>query len=98
MRARSTPTGLEVSIDLPAGTVADEVVAANETAGVVIRPLIDFPRSTFTDTARGREYSRPHVRAFIVGATDTKEGWPEVTMSLDALDEGRSAVRGDESD
>ena len=92
LRARSTARGLEVEIDLPAGTVADEIVAANETAGVVIRPLIDFARSTFTDTKAGREYSRPHVRAFIVGATDTKEGWPEVTMSLDTLDEGRSSV------
>ena len=97
LRARSTARGLEVEIDLPAGTVADEIVAANETAGVVIRPLIDFARSTFTDTARGREYARPHVRAFIVGATDTKEGWPEVTVDYDVV-EGRSSVRGDESD
>ena len=101
--ARSTAKGLAVSIDLPSGTVADEIVAANETAGVVIRPLIDFARSTFTDTARGREYARPHVRAFIVGATDTKEGWPEVTVDYDVVEgradrlEIRSELRFDES-
>ena len=63
--------------------VGDEVIAANEAAGVIVRPLIDMERSEFTDTDKGRVYSRPHVRAFIVGATDTKEGWPDVTIDYD---------------
>lgn len=83
LRATSTDEGLEIEIDLPAGAVGDEVIAANEAAGVVVRPLIDFDRSDFTDTERGREYTRPHVRAFIVGATDTKEGWPAVRVDYD---------------
>ena len=80
LRGRSTDTGLEVEIDLPVGTVADEIIAAHETAGVVIRPLIDPARSEFTDTDRGREYTRPHLRALLIGSTDTKSGWPDPTI------------------
>ena len=90
VRATSTDDGLEVEVDLPAGVVGDEIVAANEAAGVIIRPLIDFDRSEFTDTDKGREYTRPHLRAFIVGATDTKAGWPDPTIDY-GDPEGRAA-------
>ena len=90
LRGRSTDDGLKVEIDLPAGAVGNEIIAANETAGVVIRPLIDYDRSDFTDTDAGREVTRPHLRAFIVGATDTKEGWPEVIVDYDG--EGRRST------
>ena len=80
LRARSTAKGLEIEIDLPVGAVGEEVIAAHETAGVIVRPLIDMGKSSFTDTVRGREYTRPHVRAFLVGATDSKQGWPEVLI------------------
>ena len=86
VRARSTDDALEIEIDLPAGAIGDEILAANETAGVIIRPLIDPTRSEFIDTDRGREYSKPHLRAFIVGATDTKVGWPDVVID-DVLDD-----------
>ena len=89
LRGRATDEGLEVEIDLPAGAVGDEVIAANETAGIVIRPLIDPDRSEYQDTDRGREYTKPWLRAFIVGATDTKAGWPEVIVDYDG--EGRAA-------
>ena len=59
------------------------MIAANETVGVIVRPLIDLERSEYVDTDKGREYSRPHVRAFIVGATDTKQGWPDVAVDYD---------------
>ena len=81
LRATSTDDGLEIEVDLPAGTVGDEVVAAHEAAGVIVRPLIDMERSEFIDTDKGREYSRPHLRALLVGATDTKAGWPEPVIS-----------------
>ena len=87
VRAVSTDEALEIEVDLPAGAIGDEIVAAHETAGVVIRPLIDFDRSEFTDTDKGREYSRPHLRALLVGATDTKKGWPDPTID-NALDDG----------
>ena len=84
-----TDDGLDLEIDLPAGAVGDEIIAAHEAAGVVIRPLIDFDRSEFTDGPDGREYTRPHLRAFLVGATDTKAGWPDPTIDYDV--EGRAA-------
>ena len=80
VRARSTAGALEIEIDLPAGAIGDEMVAAHEAAGLVIRPLIDPTRSEYLDTDRGREYSNPHLRAFIVGSTDTKAGWPDVVI------------------
>jgi len=83
LRARSTDDGLELEIDLPAGAVGDEIVAANEAAGTVIRPLIDYDRSEYTDTDTGRVVTRPHLRAFIVGSTDAKAGWPAVRIDYD---------------
>lgn len=80
LRARSTDDGLDIEIDLPAGTVGDEIVAANEAAGVVVRPLVDYDRSEFTDGPDGRTVTRPHLRAFIVGATDTKKGWNDAVI------------------
>ena len=80
LRATSTDAGLDIEVDLPAGTVGDEIVAAHESAGVVVRPLIDMNLSEFVDTARGREYTKPHLRAFIVGATDTKSGWDDAVI------------------
>ena len=83
VRATSTDDGLEVEIDLPAGAVGDEIIAANEAAGVIVRPLIDYERSEFTDGPDGRTVTRPHLRAFIVGATDTKEGWDDAVIDYD---------------
>ena len=80
LRATSTDNGLDLEIDLPVGAVGDEVIAANDTAGVIVRPLIDMDRSEFVDTASGREYSKPYLRAFVVGATDTKKGWPDAVI------------------
>ena len=89
LRGKSTDDGLELEVDLPAGAIGDEIVAANEAAGVIVRPLIDFDRSEFVDGPEGREYTRPHLRAFLVGATDTKAGWPDPTIDYDV--EGRAA-------
>ena len=89
VRAVSTDDGLEVEVDLPAGAVGDEVVAAHEAAGVIVRPLIDPDRSEFTDTDKGREYTKPYLRAFIIGATDAREGWPDAVISYDG--EARAA-------
>ena len=77
LRATSTDDGLDIEIDLPAGTIGDEVVAAHESAGIVARPLIDFGRSKFVDTDQGREYTKPWLRAILVGSTDSKGGWPD---------------------
>ena len=80
LRATSTGDGLQLEIDLADGTVADELVAVHETAGIVARPLIDFDRSYFTDTERGREYEAPWLRAILLGSTDSKQNWPEAVI------------------
>ena len=81
LRARSTADALEIEMDLASGEVGDAVVDAHLSAGVVVRPLIDFDRSEFTDTERGREYVKPYLRALLVGATDEKSGWPDPEIS-----------------
>ena len=90
LRAVSTVDGLDLEMDLPAGEVGDAVVAAHESAGVVVRPLIDFDRSEFTDSDKGREYTAPFLRAFLIGATDHKGGWPEPRIDYEA--EGERAA------
>ena len=95
LRGRSTADGLEVEIDLPAGAVGDEVLAAHSAAGVVVRPIIDYDRSEYVDTEGGREVTRAHLRAFLVGATDTKAGWPEpriVATPGDLMPDGERAA------
>ena len=89
VRATSTDDGLEIEVDLPAGAVGDEIIAANEAAGVIVRPLIDYDRSEFTDGPDGRTVTKPHLRAFIVGSTDTKKGWPDAVIDYDG--EARAA-------
>ena len=83
LRAESLPGGLAIEIDLPAGAVGDELVAAHEAAGVIVRPLIDMERSEYVDTDKGREYTKPFLRAILVGATDTKAGWPDPKIDYD---------------
>ena len=89
LRGKSTDDGLEIEVDLPAGTVGDEVIAAHESAGVIVRPLIDYDRSEYTDTPDGRVVTKPYLRAFIVGATDAREGWTDATIDYDG--EARAA-------
>ena len=83
LRAKSTDTGLDLEIDIPTGTVGDDLVAAHESSGVILRPLIDMDRSEFVDGARGREYSKPFLKAILVGPTDSKEGWPVPRLEYD---------------
>ena len=83
LRARDGGDGLTVEVDLPTGEAGDMAVSASEAAGIIVRPLIDMDRSEFTDTDRGREYTRPHVRAFLVGSTDARDGWPDARIDYD---------------
>ena len=89
LRGKSTDDGLEIEVDIPAGAVGDEIVAAHEAAGVIVRPLLDYELSEYTDDADGRTVTKPHVRAFIVGATDTRAGWTDAVISYDG--EARAA-------
>ena len=90
LRARDGEDGLEVEVDLPTGEAGDMALSASEAAGIIVRPLIDMDRSEYTDTDRGREYTRPHLRAFLVGSTDSRQGWPDARIDYDG--EGRRAA------
>ena len=86
LRAAPGAEGLELEVDLPVGRVGDDVVAASENAGIVARPLIDYEAdgTEFVDTLEGRVVTKAHVRAFLIGSTDAREGWPDATIVYDA--------------
>ena len=81
LRAVSTDGSLDLEMDLPDGEIGDAVVAAHEAAGVIARPLIDMDRSVFTDGPDGRTYTKPWLRAILIGSTDSKAGWPDPVIS-----------------
>ncbi len=81
MRGRVVEGGADVDIDIPTGAAGDAVLAAHENAGVVVRPFLDASRSEGMETPRedganAMAYTRASVRAFIVSATDVRDGWP----------------------
>ena len=71
---RTGPT--EVSIDLPDDDYGRAALAAHESTGVVIRPYLDPVDSVGERVDETMVYSRPVIRAFVVSATDKREGWP----------------------
>ena len=85
LRATPGAQGLEIEADLPAGAVGDAVVSASETAGVVARPLIDYAAegTEFVDTAEGRIVTAARPRAFLIGSTDARDGWPDARIDYD---------------
>ena len=80
LAVRAAKTGLAVEIALPDSQVGREIMEAHAAAGVVVRPIVDFDRSTFNDSGGVREYSEAYVRGFIVGATDVRDGWPDPVL------------------
>ena len=81
LRGKMVDDALEVEIDVPAGAAGDAVIAANEDAGIVVRPFLDADRSEGTpmpreDGQNAMAYTKASVRAFIVSSTDEREGWP----------------------
>ena len=81
MRGRAIEGGGEVEIDVPDSASGAAVIAAHEDAGVVVRPFLNAERSEGTpvprdDGASAMAYSKASVRAFIVSATDERQGWP----------------------
>ena len=65
-----------VEIDLPDDDNGRAVLAAHEAAGVIVRPHLDMDESTYEQDGDTLTYSRATVRAFIVSATDARQGWP----------------------
>ena len=66
----------EIDIDLPADSVGAATLAAHEAAGVIARPHIDAAAAESTVEGETRIYRTAPIRAFLVSATDAREGWP----------------------
>ena len=66
----------EIEIDLPADSVGAATLAAHEAAGVIVRPHIDAAGAVSTVEGETRVYQTMPIRAFLVSATDAREGWP----------------------
>ena len=71
----------EIDIDLPADTVGAATVAAHEAAGVIVRPHIDAAAAESVVEGETRIYTRMPIRAFLVSATDAREGWPAPVLT-----------------
>ena len=75
---RSGKYGIE--IDLPDDENGRAVLAAHEAAGVIVRPALDMNESEYTQDGDVLTYTKAVARAFVVSATDAREGWPEPTL------------------
>ena len=71
----------EVEIDLPADSVGAATLAAHEAAGVIVRPHIDSAAAASTVEGETRVYQTMPIRAFLVSATDAREGWPRPMLT-----------------
>ena len=81
LRARMVGDDAEIEIDLPDSDAGREVLAASADAGVVVRPFIDREAAEFDTDADGvAVYRKAPIRAFIVSATDKREGWPDPVL------------------
>ena len=66
-----------VEIDLRRDDNGAAVLAAHESTGVIVRPLLDMAASEYEQRGDTLVYSKARVRAFVVSATDQREGWPD---------------------
>lgn len=80
-----------VAIDLPDDDNGRAVLAAHESTGVVVRPHLDMAESEYEQVGDTLHYTRATARAFIVSATDAREGWPEPDLQRPPIAE-RSAL------
>ena len=82
-----------IDIDLPDDENGRAVLAAHESTGVIVRPHLDMTESEYTQDGDMLTYTRAVARAFIISATDAREGWPEPTLRpTEAEPTGRSAI------
>ena len=66
----------QVEIDLPEGVAGAATIAAHDAAGTIVRPVIDAQDSESHLEGDTRVYTSAKARAWIVSATDQREGWP----------------------
>ena len=85
VRARMAGKDAEVEIDLPDGPDGDAVLRDVENTGVVVRPYLDRDlsegdienRAAPDAENRVMAYRKIVIRSFVIGATDSRAGWPE---------------------
>ena len=77
----------EVEIDLPDDAMGAAVLAAHSSAGVIVRPHIDARAAESVLEGDTIVYRKAPIRAFLVSATDAREGWPnpELVSTPDEL-------------
>ena len=81
VRGRILPDGDgEIDIDLPDDATGRAVLAANESAGVISRPVIDADLAESIQEGDTMIYTKSPIRAVSVSATDQREGWPDVEI------------------
>ena len=80
LRMKQTDDALEVEFDLPASTVADDLVGMHENVPLMVRPVFDQDASDFVEAGDVAMYSKMRLRAILIGATDADSGWPEAKL------------------
>ena len=81
VRARMVGNDVEVEIDIPDSEAGRAVLAAQDDAGVVVRPFVDRDAAeTLTDTDGTTVYTKAPIRAFIISSTDARSGWPDPVL------------------
>ena len=81
-----------LAIDLPDDENGRAVMAAHESTGVIVRPYLNVRESEAELDGETMVYSKAVARAFIVSATDAREGWPEPTLAPTEAPTERSAI------
>ena len=67
--------GFQVDMDIPDSQAGRDLIAAWESSGIVVRPFIRDMQGDVVDGVRHVTGGR--LAAFIVTATDAREGWPD---------------------
>ena len=87
LRVKQTSKGLEVDIDLPETSYAEDLIASSETSPVLIRPLFDAADVVAEEIEEGGElvaYLKENmfVKAILVGGAPAPQnkGWPEADV------------------
>ena len=104
VRGRMVGKDAEVDVDLPIGPEGDAAIRAVEDTGALrVRPYLDRnlsegdieQRAAVPEGDRVMRYTKMKIRAFIVGATDARDGWPspELVATPDEFMERREAPR-----
>ena len=75
LRMTKTDGALKVEADLPATMAADDLAANAKNVSLLTRPVFDQNLSKFVEKDGVAHYSRVHLKAVLVGASDV-QGWP----------------------